>query len=145
MAKWYELSKVRGLRSLVEELLKGLPPSQEKNESATAFWARVEKAGLLIEALDLYGEFAADDAERTPRERKKVFAERVEREGRQAEVERARHELLELGYSLREIHVKLVERFQPMDGSHTRAWTTPDPWEAGRLFRKKADQVRLQD
>src|SRR5262249_41218637 len=29
------------------------------------------------------------------------------------------------------------------DGSATEAWQTPDPWEAGRLFRKRADQVVL--
>lgn len=50
---------------------------------------------------------------------------------------------MEDGYSLREIHEKLVWKFQPLDKKWTRPWTTPDPWEKGRLFRKKEDQKRL--
>jgi len=37
-----------------------------------------------------------------------------------------------------------VDCFQPLDGSWTRPWTTPNPWENGRLFRKKGDQEKLQ-
>src|SRR5262249_12825944 len=116
-----------------------------KNETATAFWARLEKAGRLIEALELYDQIAEDHAKwvHAPRETKKMFAERIVREGREVEVEAARNQLLEGGYSLREVHEKLVNTFQPLDGSQTRPWETPDPWEAGRLFRKKEDQNRL--
>jgi hypothetical protein len=64
----------------------------------------------------------------------------MEREGRQAEAERLRAKLLASGLTRREAQVKLVERLQPFDGSTTRAWETPDPWEGGRLFRNKADQ-----
>src|SRR5215471_19175068 len=131
MAKWFELSLEKGLRDSVAECFvedKRLPPS--KNETAAAFWERVEKAGLLEEALDLYDELAYQYAQRihTPRETKKAFADRIEREGRQAEVEDARNDLMEDGYSLREIHEKLVRHFQPRDGTKTRPWTTPNPW-----------------
>src|SRR5439155_27248578 len=145
MTKWYERSTAKFLRLQVKEHLKNLPPSKDKDETATAFWARVEKAGCLIEALDLYDEFAAGDAEwvHTRRETKKDFAERIEREGRQAEVKRVRNELLASGLSQREIQEQLVYRFPPLDGSRTRPWETPDPWKAGRLFRKKEDQDNL--
>ena len=149
MAKWFELSWINGLRVAVGEFLEenhGLPPSKDKNETAAAFWERVEKAGQLIEALEVYDEYADSRAEwaHMPRETKKMFAERIEREGRQAEVEKARSGLIAGGYSLREIHEKLVCQFQPQDGRKTRPWTTPDPWEQGRLFRKKEDQEKLQ-
>jgi hypothetical protein len=125
MAKWYELSAVQGFRRSVAEYLEeeGLLPSKNKNETAAAFWGRVEKAGLLVKALDLYDEFADQDVEwnHARRETKKDFAERTEREGRQAEVESARNELLELGYSLREIQKKLVHHFQPLDGERQQA------------------------
>jgi hypothetical protein len=39
--------------------------------------------------------------------------------------------------------VELVKRFQPRDGTKTRAWETPDPWQLGRLFKKKADQQNV--
>jgi hypothetical protein len=45
--------------------------------------------------------------------------------------------------SEREIQEELVGRFQPLNGSATRNWPTPDPWQAGRLFRRKADQDEL--
>jgi hypothetical protein len=145
MAKWYEASKVGIIRSMVECSLKDFPPSKDENETAAAFWTRVEKAGRLVEAMDLYDECAKEEAEwiHKPRETKKMFAERIEREGRQAEVDSARNELSASGFTLREIHGKLVYSFQPLDGTRTRPWETPDPWEAGRLFRKKEDQDRL--
>ena len=145
MTKWYERSTAKFLRLQVKEHLKNLPPSKDKDETATAFWARVEKAGCLIEAVDLYDEFAAEDAEwvHTRRETKRDFAERIEREGRQAEVERDRKKLSASGLSLREIQKQLVDRFPPLDRSRTRPWQTPDPWKAGRLFRNKKDQDRL--
>ena len=72
-----------------------------------------------------------------------MFAERIEREGRQAEVEEMRKEFADQGLSLRAIHGSLVNCFQPLDGTETCPWETPDPWQAGRLFRKKEDQDRL--
>ena len=84
-----------------------------------------ETADLLEEALNLYDTLAEADKEQAPRETKKMFVERIAREGRQAEIENTRNELME--DDLREIHAKLVERFQPLDGTKTRPWTTPDP------------------
>lgn len=144
---WYEYSEIQFIRGAVEEQLK-LPPyngPKGQRESATAFWARVERAGLLLEALALYDK---EWAERMwymhmRRETKKQFAERIEREGRQAEAECVRAELRASGMSEREIQVDLVTRLQPLDGTDTRAWETPDPWQAGRLFRRKVDQDRL--
>ena len=147
MSKWFELSTEQGNRIEVAEQLgeEGLLPFKGKDETATAFWERVEKAGLLQKALDLFDELAKKEAEeaRVRRETKKMFAERIEREGRQAEVEEKRQELMESGLPLRDIHQLLVLSFQPLDGSETQAWTTPNPWEAGRLCRKKEEQERL--
>ena len=147
MKKWYEYSDIKALRGSVEVYLEdeGLAPTKDEDETAAAFWARVEKAGLLVRAVELFDEFAEDEAGwiHMPRETKTMFAERIEREGRQAEVERMRNEFSNFGLSLREIQEKLVHHFQPLDGSHTRPWMTPDPWQAGRLFRKKEDQDRL--
>jgi len=148
MAEWFAKSEVNWFRSLTENQLveaKKLSPSKNKEETAAAFWARIERAGLLEEALKLYDQIAESHAEwvQTPRETKKMFAERIEREGRQDEVEKVRQQLLEEGFSLREIHEKLINRFQPKDGSHTRPWETPNPWENGRLFRKKEAQEQL--
>jgi hypothetical protein len=148
MTEWFAKSEVNYFRRQVENRLieaKKLSPSKDKEETAAAFWVRMEKAGLLEEVLKLYDQIAESHAERaqTPRETKKKFAERIEREGRRNEVEEERQCLSESGYSLRQIHEMLVEVFQPLDGSKTRPWTTPDPWENGRLFRKKEDQNRL--
>jgi hypothetical protein len=74
---------------------------------------------------------------------KREFEQRVEREGRRAEAERLRTELLASGLSQREAQQQLVERLQPLDGSAKRAWPTPDPWAAGRLFRTRAAQKAL--
>jgi hypothetical protein len=54
-----------------------------------------------------------------------------------------RARLVASGLSQRETQAELVERFQPLDGSTTRAWETPDPWQQGRLFKKKADQQQV--
>jgi hypothetical protein len=148
MSKWYEQSTVKMLRCSVAEHLEEqglLLPSKDKNESAAAFWERVDKAGLSVKAVELYDQFDAENAEwvHRSRETKKAFADRIEREGRQVEVEEERKKLLESGFSSREIHVKLVYQFQPLDGSHTRPWETPDPWAAGRFFRKKEDQSKF--
>jgi hypothetical protein len=32
---------------------------------------------------------------------------------------------------------------QPLDGSATRAWQTPNPWNEGRFCQKKVDQEKL--
>jgi hypothetical protein len=135
---------INAIRYQVEQRLT-LPAPKSREESAADFWSRVEEAGLLVEALVLYDEIAADwaAAAEIPRETKAVFLKRVEREGRRAEAEHVLAELLASGWTRREAQEELVERFQPLDGTRTRAWETPDPWEAGRLFHKKADQDRL--
>jgi hypothetical protein len=120
-------------------------PKGPDDPAAAEFWARAERQGRLAEALDLYDRIAADWAgwARVRRETKARFLERVEREGRRAEAERVLAELLASGMSQREAQEELVERFQPLDGTRARAWPTPDPWAAGRLFHKKADQDEL--
>ena len=139
----YEYSEVTEIRGLVEEQLPKPPPARGPNDATAAqFWSRVERAGLLSEALALYDEIAAS-RKRTRLETKRQFAERIEREGRQAEVERARADLLASGLTQRETQEELVKRFQPQDGTMTRAWETPDPWQQGRLFHKKAEQQRV--
>jgi len=75
------------------------------------------------------------------RESQKEFWARVEREERREEAEWYLEELLkpgpEPGLTKREAQGYLVEEFQPMDGTKTRAWLTPDPWKCGRLDAKK--------
>jgi hypothetical protein len=136
---------VLNIRCWMTKELEKLPPSKNKKETPEEFWSRVEEAGLLIEAIQIYDQIATEYEEyrHTRRETKKQFEERLEREGRQAEAERVRAELLASGLRRREIQVKLIERLQPLDGSKTRAWETPDPWDSGRLFRNKQDQERL--
>jgi hypothetical protein len=143
----YEHSEIADVRRWVERRLAGLPrykgrPSYgDPPETAEHFWARVERAGLLVKALTLFDECAAREA--VPRETKAQFAQRVEREGRRDEAERLRAALLDSGLSQREAQEELVRRLQPLDGGQTRAWETPDPWLAGRLFRRKEDQRRF--
>jgi hypothetical protein len=141
----YEYSEVTDLRGLVEERLHKLPTRKSADESSAEFWSRVERAGLLLETLVLYDELTAARSEwkHTRREKKKEFDQRMRREGRQAEAKRLRAELLASGMTKRQAQVKLVERLQPLDGSKTRAWETPDPWQHGRLFKKKADQQEV--
>jgi hypothetical protein len=145
MYKWYEYSEIIAIRRAVRRRLQLPAAEQGEEEPATAFWEQVEKAGLLGKALALYDEVAAEHAARRQvrRETKREFEHRMEREGRQAEAERLRAELLASGLSQREAQAALVERLQPLDGSGTRVWETPDPWQAGRLFLKKAEQDRL--
>jgi hypothetical protein len=75
------------------------------------------------------------------RESQKEFWARMEREERREEAEWYLEELLEPGpepgLTKREAQEYLVEEFQPLDGTKTRAWLTPDPWECGRLDGKK--------
>jgi hypothetical protein len=135
---------IHDIRCAVERRLK-LPPSKGRRESATEFWSRADQAGRLPEALALYDRIAADWAAwaRITRETTVQFLQRVEREGRRAEAERALAELLASGRTRREAQEELVDRLQPLDGRQTQAWPTPDPWEAGRLFHRKADQDEL--
>jgi hypothetical protein len=48
------------------------------------------------------------------------------------------------GLPEREVQAELVARMQPLDGTETRAWPTPDPWSDDRLFRSKRDQEEWQ-
>jgi hypothetical protein len=148
MSKWWECSEIYMLRRRVEKRLQ-LPAAKvpkATEETATQFWERVEGAGLLIEAQALYDKLDAEYAawKHTRRETKKAFAERIEREGRQAEAERVRAELMTSGLPEREVQAELVARMQPLDGSETRAWPTPDSWSDDRLFRSKRDQEEWQ-
>src|SRR6266851_8560229 len=144
---WYARCMVKEIRLQVDARLT-LPAYRPKYqgvpETPSEFWQRVERAGMLVYALAFYDRLAAEHVGRAKvrRETKKKFAERIEREGRQAEAERVLAELSASGLSPREAQEALVQRLQPLDGSQTRAWPTPDPWEAGRLFRSKADYKR---
>jgi hypothetical protein len=135
--KWYQRSTIKMLRVMVAQELN--LPVPEDVDNATEFWVGVERAGRLVEAIALYDEYAAEWQD-IARETKPAFNERVEREGRQSEVQRVRAALLAAGASQREAQAELVNRFQPVNGKRTRAWETPDPWKNGRLFRKKEDQ-----
>jgi hypothetical protein len=142
---------IRELRWEIDEEL-DLPPFRPvfrgQEETPAQFWERVAGAGLLVEALALYDELVAERKAwaQTTKETKKQFVQRIEREGRTAEMERVRAELLASGLTTREVQEELVEKFQPRDGSRTRSWPTPDPWRNGRLFQKKAyqDEVLAQ-
>jgi hypothetical protein len=141
----YEHCQVCDVRYEVQRRLQLPGPKGPDDPPAKEFWARAEQQGRLAEALALYDKIAAGWAawSRVPRETKSQFLERVEREGRRVEAERVLAELLTSGLSQREAQEQLVERFQPLDGTQARAWQTPDPWEGGRLFRRKADQDKL--
>jgi hypothetical protein len=145
MARWWESSEIYAVRLQVAGRLKLPDTNKDEYLSPARFWADAEKVGRLVEALALYDQVAAGRAawRHLRRETKGDFERRIEREGRQAEAERVRAELLASGLSHRDAQEELVHRLQPLDGSQTRAWPTPDPWEAGRLFLKKADQERL--
>src|SRR5262245_40143859 len=132
----HEYCEVAEIRSRVEEQLPKLPARKADDETPTEFWSRVERAGLLHKALALYDEIEAG-RRHTRRETKMEFEQRIEREGRRAKVERVRAELLLSGLTQRETQGELVKRFQAKDGAKTRAWETPDPWQQGRLFKKK--------
>ena len=138
----YEYCEVADIRVRVAEQLPTLPACKGTDETPAEFWSRVERAGLLHKALALYDEVAAARRQ-IRRETKKQFDQRIEREGRRAEVKRARRELLASGLTNRETQAELVDRFQPRDGTKTRAWETPDPWQQGRLFKKKKDQQEV--
>jgi len=71
------------------------------------------------------------------RESKRDFWARMEREGRTEEARAAESEMLAKGMYCSSMQVQLVRNFQPLDGSATRAWTTPNSWEHGRQYWKK--------
>ena len=69
--KWYERSPIYMIRRGVEKRLK-LPASKTPKgqfEPATAFWARVAQAGLLVQALALYDQLEAEETARQTAER----------------------------------------------------------------------------
>jgi hypothetical protein len=143
----YERCEIREIRLEVgKKMMAGPAKDRElaKVEPAS-FWERMGWQGQLVQALALYDEISLKRAAIKPvrRETKGMFAARIEREGRQTEVEKARSELLASGLSNREVQRKLVVRFQSLEQMETRAWDTPDPWARGRLFHKKADFERL--
>jgi hypothetical protein len=137
----YAHCAIRDIRNEVERRLE-LPAAKSEYEKAWDFWKRVNDAGMLIKALALYDRIAAGWAEQRQvrREPKQQFWQRIDREGRREEAERVLNKMLASHMSQREAQEKLVERFQPLDGSRTRVWETPDPWEHGRLFQSKEVQ-----
>jgi hypothetical protein len=72
------------------------------------------------------------------RERKQEFWARVEQEGRREQAQAAWKALLASGLDSRQAQEELVVRFQPLDGSRTRAWPTPNSWQKGRQQWRKA-------
>jgi hypothetical protein len=144
---------IRDIRRAVDSRLKLPTPNAaafsggpHANESPSAFWTRVERAGRLLEALDLFDQLRREHLARahTRRETKQEFWARMKSERRANDAKSALEELLATGLSEREVQEELVQRFQPLDGTETRAWQTPDPWEHGRLFRCRGEYARLQ-
>jgi hypothetical protein len=146
MAASYRQNPVYQIRMALKDRLE-LPRFDYlgRQESPAMFWERVEAAGKLDQALALFDQLEAEHRQkaRVRRETKKEFAERIEREGRREEVERVLGELLAGGLGERVAQERLVARFQPLDGSHTRPWVTPNPWETGRLFLHKEEEKKL--
>src|SRR5437016_12854276 len=73
----------------------------------------------------------------TKRESKGQFWQRVQQEGRLAKAQQAEAALLHGGLSRRIVQFLLVANFQPVDGTPTRAWPTPDSWKCGRRYARK--------
>jgi hypothetical protein len=71
------------------------------------------------------------------REAKEAFWARMDHEGRRKEAEALRDEKLAAGCNKRETQACLVSAFQPLDGSRTRAWPTPNSWDCKRIYWKK--------
>jgi hypothetical protein len=138
----YAHCEILDVRREVERRL-GLPAPKVADGDAWDFWNRVNHAGLLLKALDLFDQIAEgwEYWRHVQRETRKEFWQRIDREGRRAEAERALNKLLTAGVSRRKAQEELVEQFQPVDGGETQAWRTPDPWANGRLFRSGADQA----
>jgi hypothetical protein len=70
-------------------------------------------------------------------ESKAEFWSRMDREGCRAEAEAAQAEMLAEGFTKRQVQDLLVQQFQPLDGTRTRAWPTPDSWACGRLDARR--------
>src|SRR5262245_23821179 len=77
------------------------------------------------------------------RESKNQFWQRIKKERRLAEVRAAESELLRRGLTRRQVQERLVALFQPVDGTPTRAWPTPDSWQCGR--RKLSPTERYEN
>jgi hypothetical protein len=78
------------------------------------------------------------------RETLKQFWSRVEQEGRRAQAEATRTELLAKGVSKRAAQAQLVAKFQPLDGTRSCAWPTPNSWEKRRYWKKPSPDSRQQ-
>src|SRR5438552_2343247 len=91
--------RIKDIREVVGERL-GLGTAEERRRAIrlgicvtpATFWEHAEEAGRLIEALSLFDDIATSRAHwsQVSRETKAEFARRIEREGRQSEVEEAR-------------------------------------------------------
>jgi len=75
--------------------------------------------------------------QRVTRENRSAFWDRMRQEGRCEQAASAYADLLSTGMLKRQAQATLVARFQPLDGSRTRAWDTPDSWACGRTDWKK--------
>src|SRR5262249_7926554 len=106
----FEYCPMCALRAAVEARL-NVPADQANrqgpHEAPTSFWSRMEAAGLLGEAVDLYDKLVVEQRTRPRQETKQEFKQRVEKEGRQDEAKRLRAELLAHGLSQREAQEKL--------------------------------------
>ncbi len=71
------------------------------------------------------------------RETIKEFWSRIDQEGRKAQAEAEKSQLMAYGMSKRQVQSALVYRFPPKEGGRTRAWVTPDSWACGRRDAKK--------
>jgi hypothetical protein len=94
---------------------------QAGRESPDDFWERVERAGLLREAVALYDELAIEQRTRTHtrRETKQEFEQRIISEGRRGDAEYLRAKLAALGLDGREVQAQLVEILQPRAGDNS--------------------------
>lgn len=70
--------------------------------------------------------------EEAKRESQKQFWGRVEAEERKAQAEAFYQELIDSSVSGRVARQRAVQVFQPLDGSRTVAWETPNRWEGDR-------------
>ena len=71
------------------------------------------------------------------RETKDQVRARLQAEGRLPQAEAALAELKASGLSSRQAQEELVKRFQPLDGTPSRAWPTPNSWDRGREAGRK--------
>ena len=75
--------------------------------------------------------------EKPRRESKSEFWARMKREGRCDEAKATEAELLAQGLDRRTVQARVVADIQPLDGSRTVAWLTPNSWANGRVDAKK--------